>query len=519
MSMLELEERLKTNFMKIVELKETNQKIFATLQSRITMIKQSYREFIHEYKESIFIFTLDSFHFQGKLIDLEYNEMTRIYLAILNKMYCEYYKLYRIVIDYVKQNIQDEKLLNLIKATDQYPVYKDLEPYKEYDFQHTKELHESILIILSGMNGYLMNKEHELVIYQGKKKIGFNIDNFVNTFNFNNTMMKEKIQLFITYIEFFHKMHTKYLSRFSTKIQLMLSQVNHDIHFDEDYAGGESPREKKNREKKSKQVMKTIQAELNMDRENMTEKERRIMKEVKSSIFSVASFDDTSDTSTSSTLTIQGKKPEEDVLVYTVGMNEFDSELSDPAVPYSPDTPTIHSSMPTPTIHSSMPIPTIHSSMSTPTIHSSMSTPTNDCDAHGEERGEPIEDIQECLTEESENIHLVLDQESTDEQQQESTEEQEKESTEEQQQESTEEQQQESTEEQQQESTEEQEKESTEEQQQESPVGEIISKEESLSERQLVDLQMQIQFSDIYISTDDALLEPQEPEKSDFINL
>ena len=124
-----------------------------------------------------------------------------------------------------------------------------------------------------------------------------------------------------------------------------------------------------------------------------------------------------------------------------------------------------------------------------------MSTPTNDCDAHGEERGEPIEDIQECLTEESENIHLVLDQESTEEQQQESTEEQEQESTEEQQQESTEE------------------------QQQESPVGEIISKEESLSERQLVDLQMQIQFSDIYISTDDALLEPQEPEKSDFINL
>ena len=348
--MIELEERLKTNFMKLVELKETNQKVFATLQSRITMIKQSYKDFIHEYKESIFIFTLDSFHFQGKLIDLEYNEMTRIYLAILNKMYCEYYKLYRIIIDYVKQNIQDEKLLNLIKATDQYPVYKDLEPYKEYDFQHTKELHESILIILSGMNGYLMNKEHELVIYQGKKKIGFNIDNFVNTFNFNNTMMKEKIQLFITYIEFFHKMHTKYLSRFSTKIQLMLSQVNHDIHFDEDY--GDSPREKKNREKKSKQVMKTIQTELDLDRENMTEKERRIMKEVKSSIFSVASSDDISDTimsdSTSNNSTnTNDKKSEEDVLVYTVGLNEFDSELSDHD--HSPQSTPATTPIPTPT--------------------------------------------------------------------------------------------------------------------------------------------------------------------------
>jgi hypothetical protein len=112
----------------------------------------------------------------------------------------------------------------------------------------------------------------------------------------------------------------------------MLSQVNHDIHFDEDY--GDSPREKKNREKKSKQVMKTIQTELDLDRENMTEKERRIMKEVKSSIFSVASSDDISDTimsdSTSNNSTnTNDKKSEEDVLVYTVGLNEFDSELSD----------------------------------------------------------------------------------------------------------------------------------------------------------------------------------------------
>jgi hypothetical protein len=82
------------------------------------------------------------------------------------------------------------------------------------------------------MNGFLMNKQHDLKIYQDKKKIGFNIDNFVNTFNFNNIMIKEKIQLFITYIEFFHKMHSKYLSRFTTKMQLMLGQINYDIKFD-----------------------------------------------------------------------------------------------------------------------------------------------------------------------------------------------------------------------------------------------------------------------------------------------
>jgi hypothetical protein len=45
--------------------------------------------------------------------------------------------------------------------------------------------------------------------------------------------MREKIVMFITYIEFFHKLHTKYLKRFANKIQLMYSHINNDIQFDE----------------------------------------------------------------------------------------------------------------------------------------------------------------------------------------------------------------------------------------------------------------------------------------------
>jgi hypothetical protein len=45
--------------------------------------------------------------------------------------------------------------------------------------------------------------------------------------------MKEKITMFITYIEFFHKMHTKYLKRFSNKIQLIYTHISNDIKFDD----------------------------------------------------------------------------------------------------------------------------------------------------------------------------------------------------------------------------------------------------------------------------------------------
>ena len=230
-----MEERLsnlKTNFIKIVEARDNNINIFSILLSRVLKIKENYADFIKANKQQLFIFTLDSFHFQGKLIDIEYEDMKRLFYAIINKMYCEYYKLYKIIINYVNENIDDKKVIELININNIYPDYKDLEPFKQYDFQYIQALHENIIVILNAINGYLLNKEHDLRIYQNKNNIGFNIDNFVNTFNFNNVIMKEKVTLFITYIEFFHKMHTKYLTRFTTKIQLMLSQINHDIKFD-----------------------------------------------------------------------------------------------------------------------------------------------------------------------------------------------------------------------------------------------------------------------------------------------
>lgn len=267
-----LEERLnhlKTNFISIIELKDNNLHIFETLKTRIEIMKQTYNQFIRSYKQNLFVFTLDSFHFQGKLIDIEFEEMTRIFDAILNKMYCEYYKLLKIIVEYVNENIDDEKILNLIKVNNEFPVYKDLEPYRKYDFQYVKEIHDNIIVILGSIHSFILNKEHDLKIYNEKNQIGFNIDNFVHTFNFNNNMMKEKVTLFVVYIEFFHKMHSKYLSRFTTKIQLMLSQVNYDIKFDGNVTNSTK--------QTNRQVLKTLKHDIPTD-------DRDLIKEIRHTI-------------------------------------------------------------------------------------------------------------------------------------------------------------------------------------------------------------------------------------------
>jgi hypothetical protein len=224
--------KLKIDFNNITSIRNNVKSVFDILQLRINKLKLFYSEFIKNNKNKLFVFGLDSFHFQSKLIDVEYDDMKRLFLAINNRMYCEYFKLYKIITEYVYENINDKKITEIIKVNN-FPVYKDLEPFKEYSFETTTEIHENILIVVNSIISNLNTRENELNVHRGKQALGLNIDNFITSYNFELTVMKEKISAFLTYIEFFHNLHTKHLKRFSNKIQLMYTHINTDIRFDE----------------------------------------------------------------------------------------------------------------------------------------------------------------------------------------------------------------------------------------------------------------------------------------------
>ena len=224
--------KLKMDFENISTIRNNIKSIFDTLLLRIDKLKDFYAEFIQTNTQNIFIFGLDSLHFQSKLIDIEYEDMCRLFLAISNRMYCEYYKLYKIIVDYIYKNIQDSKLIETTKLN-QFPIYKDLEPYKEYPFETVQDVHAQVLTLIGAIISVLTHREHELKSYQSKQRIGLSIDNFVTSFNFKIVVMREEINSFLTYVEFFHTLHAKYLKRFSNKIQLMYMHVNTDIRFDD----------------------------------------------------------------------------------------------------------------------------------------------------------------------------------------------------------------------------------------------------------------------------------------------
>jgi hypothetical protein len=184
--------KLKSEFNNIITIRNSVKNIFDILQLRIDKLKQFYSEFIKDSKNDMFIFGLNSFHFQSKFIDIEYDDMKRLFLAINNRMYCEYFKLHKIIAEYIVKNINDKKLRTI--KINSYPIYKDLEPYKEYKFETIQDIHENILYFIDILNSTLSNRENELLIHKSKQSIGLNIDNFITTFNYNINIIREKFQ-------------------------------------------------------------------------------------------------------------------------------------------------------------------------------------------------------------------------------------------------------------------------------------------------------------------------------------
>jgi hypothetical protein len=260
---------LKVTFQKIVELKNENDKKMAMLDSKTKHLKNIYNDFIKINNEILCVFSLDSLHFQAKIIDIEYDDMKRLFSSILNRMYCDFFKLYKIITDYINTNINDKKVKEMININNQYPIYKDLEPFKVYDFSTIENIHDVILELIRSLINLNIQKESELKKYQSKNKFGFNIDNFVNTIMFNNIMLREKINLFINYLSFFHKLQIKYLSRYISKLELVISQVDSDINFEERQDSSEEPEmvlvEEYNKNAVEKYKMPVYDVEYNSD--------------------------------------------------------------------------------------------------------------------------------------------------------------------------------------------------------------------------------------------------------------
>jgi len=222
---------LKNNFISFVNLRDIIKSIFDNIELKINKLKAIYTEFINNNNNNVYAFSLDSLYFQVKLVDTELYQLNQYYKLINNKIYSSYYKLYKIITIYLKKTFTDTKILKIINSNISFQIYKDLEPYKDYNFEHTIILHNTIIEIIIAINDYLNIKNIELINYENTKNNGFNINNFINTFDHVNILIIMETELYIKYLDFLYNLHYNYYTRFIDKIKILKNQIEQDIIF------------------------------------------------------------------------------------------------------------------------------------------------------------------------------------------------------------------------------------------------------------------------------------------------
>jgi len=201
--------------------------LFQEIKQKLGDLNKMYMDIVKNHAIKEYTFGLDAFHFQSKLIEHEYENMQKLLNTITNRFYCEYYKLYKIIIEYVHNEL---KLNVNIASKTVFPVYKDLDKNINYDFNLTVEIQAICVKYINALNDYLLTKNKELNINNNRQsKCGINIEHIVHYQSYTNALIAEQIRMFIRYMDALNKHHTKYINRLYKISKNLLDDVNADI--------------------------------------------------------------------------------------------------------------------------------------------------------------------------------------------------------------------------------------------------------------------------------------------------
>lgn len=227
-------EKLRNNFENIITLKKEIAKVKMVVSDKLSQLKLVYNELIKTNNKKIFLFCLDSFYFQYKTFAMEMEHIDRYRALMNNRMYCDYYKLYNIIITHIKDNRSDMNVSELELKT--YPAYKDLEPFQEYKLEDIKEIHANILFLINQLYGQTLDKNDTIEHYNENHKIGFSISNFLNTLEYENRLLREQVGLYINYVSFFHISEKNQLNRLYSRMQEFYKEVEENININRTFS-------------------------------------------------------------------------------------------------------------------------------------------------------------------------------------------------------------------------------------------------------------------------------------------
>ena len=187
-------------------------------------LTQMYHQLLNE--NSSIVGTLDIFNFQIKLLNNDLTYLMSKYDDINNRMYSQYYKLWKSVHDYLKQNLPSIPL-----NTIDYPVYDDTNPSKQYDFKLICDVHYTICAFLKNLIHHLHTCNEKYIEYKTINNSGVHIDIFVDTYKYNVMTIIEKMSLFSVTMKFYNTTNVCNYTKLVKYIDYIHDDASSDISF------------------------------------------------------------------------------------------------------------------------------------------------------------------------------------------------------------------------------------------------------------------------------------------------
>ena len=203
-------EKIQKNFSSLILLNQKIENEKSKLRIKLKNLKDTHAKMSKSNNKQIFLFCLDSFYFQYKIFSMELDNLEKFDDLIKNRTYCDYYKLYKLILKYINEN-NDELEIEINHSL--VPVYKDLEPFFDYGVENIKLVHENMIDCIKSMFDTVLKKQDVINEYTTKKKAGYSISNFINTLTHENNVLKAQLDLYLNYISFFHISQQKQIKR------------------------------------------------------------------------------------------------------------------------------------------------------------------------------------------------------------------------------------------------------------------------------------------------------------------
>ena len=202
----------------------------ASIKTKIEKLRNIYSEMIsaNSYKK-IFLFCLESFNFQIKSFSVDNENLNKSLLLISNRVYCDYYKLFKLI-----KTLFEEHKYDIPKEISEPPVYDILNPFFEYSVDDISKMHDDVCLLLYALIDYFNNNCDNIMAYTSKSQSGICIANFIKTLEYDNSVLKDQINLYLGYMDFFKSTQTKYLVKLLHKMELLKKEINDEINDDID---------------------------------------------------------------------------------------------------------------------------------------------------------------------------------------------------------------------------------------------------------------------------------------------